>query len=133
MAIQLDIVTPEARLLSRRVDEVRAPGADGGFGVLPGHTSFITVMEPGALSFTSGGEEEHFFVGGGFVEVNEDQVIVLAESAEPVESIDVDRAELALRQAKERLEVLRQDEEAAAVERARVKRAAARIHLARGR
>lgn len=133
MAIQLDIVTPERRLLSMGVDTVRAPGADGSFGVLPGHTPFVAVMEPGELTYTVGGEDFHFFVGGGFVEVSEGMVIVLAESAEPVADIDVDRAQLALQQAQERLRILREDEEAAAIERARVKRAVARVAIARRR
>lgn len=133
MAIRLDIVTPEQKLLSEDVDSIRAPGADGSFGVLPGHTPFVTVMEPGELSFTMRGAEHHYFVGGGFVEVAEGKVIVLAEAAERVTDIDVDRAQLALAQAQERLKTLRQDEEAAAIERARVKRAAARISLGRRR
>ncbi|AKU92869.1 ATP synthase epsilon chain [Vulgatibacter incomptus] len=112
------------------MDSVKAPGADGSFGVLPGHTPFLTVMQPGELSYTVGNKEEHYFVGGGFVEVAEGKVIVLAESAEPVSEIDVDRAKAALAQAQERLKALRQEEEAAAIERARVKRAAARITVA---
>ncbi len=133
MAIQLDIVTPEQRLLSLEVESVRAPGADGSFGVLPGHTPFVSVMEPGELIYTVGGQDHHYFVGGGFVEVAEGKVIVLAESAEAVEAIDVGRAEASLAEAQERLKALRQEEDIAAVERARVKRAAARISLARRR
>lgn len=133
MAIQLDIVTPERKLLSADVETVRAPGADGSFGVLPGHTPFVAVMEPGELSYSAGGTEHRYFVGGGFVEVATGKVIVLAESAEPVSAIDLDRAQAAFDQAQKRLETLRQEEEAAAIERARVKRAAARIRLAGGR
>jgi len=91
------------------------------------------VMEPGELSYSAGGTEFRYFVGGGFVEVASGKVIVLAESAEPVSDIDIDRAQAAFDQAQKRLETLRQEEEAAAIERARVKRAAARIRLARGR
>lgn len=133
MAIQLDIVTPERKLLSAEVETVRAPGANGSFGVLPGHTPFVACMEPGELIYTEKGAEHRYFVGGGFVEVAMGKVIVLAESAEPVTEIDLDRAQAALAQAQKRLETLRQEEEAAAVERARVKRAAARIRLAGGR
>lgn len=133
MAIQLEIVTPERRVLGLEVEQVRAPGAEGSFGVLPGHTPFISVMEPGELVFTAGGQSHHYFVGGGFVEVGNDKVTVLAESAERVEEIDVDRASRALEEARKRLTQLREEEDAARVERARVRRAAARISLARRR
>ncbi|MFO7155018.1 MAG: F0F1 ATP synthase subunit epsilon [Pseudomonadota bacterium] len=133
MAIHLDIVTPERRLVSLEVDQVRAPGAEGSFGVLPGHTPFLTVMEPGELVYWAGGREHRYFVGGGFVEVHDDRVTVLAESAERVEEIDVERAMRALNEAQERLKTLREEEEAFRIERARVQRAAARIALARKR
>jgi F-type H+-transporting ATPase subunit epsilon len=133
MSIYLDIVTPERKVLSLPVERVRAPGADGSFGVLPGHTPFLSVMEPGELVYTAAGTDHRYFVGGGFVEVKEDRVTVLAESAERVEEIDVDRATLALAEAQERLTKLREEEDAAKVERARVRRAAARIALARRR
>lgn len=131
MSIYLDIVTPERKVLSLSVERVRAPGADGSFGVLPGHTPFLSVMEPGELVYSAGGTEHRYFVGGGFVEVKEDRVTVLAESAERVEEIDVDRATRSLAEAQERLTKLREEEDAAKVERARVRRAAARIALAR--
>lgn len=131
MSIYLDIVTPERKVLSLSVERVRAPGADGSFGVLPGHTPFLSVMEPGELVYSAGGTEHRYFVGGGFVEVKEDRVTVLAESAERVEEIDIDRATRSLAEAQERLTKLREEEDAAKVERARVRRAAARIALAR--
>lgn len=133
MAIQLDIVTPERRLVSVEVDQVRAPGAQGSFGVLPGHTPFLTVMEPGELIYSAGGREHAYFVGGGFVEVHGDHVTVLAEAAERVEEIDLERASRSLEDAQKRLQSLREEEDAARVERARVRRAAARISLARKR
>src|SRR5690606_10886198 len=120
MPIQLEIVTPDKRLLSRSVDSVRAPGADGSFGVLPGHTPYVAALEPGALTITEANRESHYFIGGGFAQVIGDRVVVLAESAEPVESIDVERAERALAEAQARLKELRQEEsEAARLERAR--------------
>jgi len=133
MAIQLEIVTPEARLLSMQVDSLRAPGVDGSFGVMPGHTPYVAALQPGELAYVAGGREHLYFVGGGFAEVSGDKVIVLAESAEFVENIDVDRAQRALAEAQERLRALREEEEAHAIERARVQRATARISLARRR
>ena len=133
MPIQLDIVTPEKRVLSVETDHVRVPGADGQFGVLPGHTPFISSMEPGELIYTAGGVAHRLFVGGGFVEVADDRVIVLAEAAERFEEIDVARAERALADAQGRLRELAAEEDAARVERARVRRATARIVLGRRR
>ncbi len=133
MAIQLDVVTPEKRVLSVQAEHVRAPGADGLFGVLPGHTPFLAAMEPGELTYRVGGSDRSIFVGGGFVEVADDKMIVLAEAAEPIEEIDVARAQQALADAQARLAQLKSEEESAAIERARVKRAAARIAVARKR
>ena len=75
MPIQLEIVTPQKRLLSQSVDTVRAPGADGSFGVLPGHTPFVVALQPGALTHATGGRESHYFIGGGFAQVQNDRVI----------------------------------------------------------
>lgn len=134
MPIQLDIVTPEKRVISVAVDHVRAPSADGLFGVLPGHTPFLASMEPGELTYRIGATEHRYFVGGGFVEVGDDKVIVLAEAAELVDEIDPVRAQKALAEAQERLRLLAVGEsEVEALERARVKRAAARLALARKR
>lgn len=133
MGLKLDIVTPEKRVLSVDVDSVRAPGADGLFGVLPGHTPFLAAMEPGTLTYWQAGKELHVFVGGGFVEVAADKVIVLAESAEAAGEIDLQRAEKAFADAMGKLNELKAEAEAASIERARVKRAAARMALARRR
>lgn len=133
MPIQLEIVTPEKRILSMPVDAVRAPGFDGSFGVLPGHTPFVAAMQPGELSYTAGGREHHFFVGGGFAQVGAEKVIVLAESAESVSEIDLARAEASLADATQRLKTLREEQDAYRVERARVQRATARVTLARKR
>ncbi len=133
MPIQLEIVTPHKRLLSQPVDSVRAPGEDGSFGVMPGHTPYVVALQPGALTLTTGGREEHYFVGGGFAQVQDDRVIVLAESAEAVESIDLARAEAALAESQKVLKTLREEDDLFQQERARVQRATARITLARKR
>lgn len=133
MAIQLEIVTPERQLLSLPVDTVRAPGLKGGFGVLESHAPYVTALEPGELIYTVGGQDHHFFVGGGFAQVEDNRVVVLAESAERIEEIDVSRAERSLAQASERLRVLEEEEAAYQMEKARVQRATARISIARRR
>ena len=82
MALTLDIVTPERRVLSVSCDEVRAPGVQGGFGVRLNHEPFMTALEPGRLTYVEGGREHHFAVGGGFLQVADNRVIVLADTAE---------------------------------------------------
>ncbi len=129
MALTLDIVTPERRVLSVTCDEVRAPGVQGGFGIRRGHTSFMSGLEPGRLTYVEGGREHHFAIGGGFLQVADDKVIVLADTAEAAGDIDVDRAQRALADAREKLKKLGVDDRNYAEEEARVRRAAARIGI----
>jgi F-type H+-transporting ATPase subunit epsilon len=130
MALTLDIVTPERRVLSVACDEVRAPGVQGGFGIRRSHTPFMSGLEPGRLTYVEGGREHHFAIGGGFLQVAEDKVIVLADTAEAATDIDVDRARRALADAQDRLKRLTQDDRTYSEEEARVRRAAARLHVA---
>lgn len=130
MALSLDIVTPERRVLSVACDEVRAPGVQGGFGIRRSHTAFMTSLEPGRLTYVEGGREHHFAVGGGFLQVADDKVIVLADTAEAAPDIDVDRARRAMADAQDRLKKLNQDDRRFTEEEARVRRAAARITVA---
>ncbi len=130
MALTLDIVTPERRVLSVACDEVRAPGVQGGFGIRTRHTPFMTGLEPGRLTYVEGGREHHFAVGGGFLQVADDKVIVLADTAEAAPDIDVERAKRALTDAQDRLKKLTQDDRNHAEEEARVRRAAARLTVA---
>lgn len=130
MALTLDIVTPERRVLSITCDEVRAPGVQGGFGIRRGHTSFMSSLEPGRLTYVEGAREHHFAIGGGFLQVADDKVIVLADTAEAQADIDVDRAQRALADAREKLKKLTFDDRNYAEEEARVRRAAARIGIA---
>ncbi len=130
MAITLDIVTPERRVLSVSCDEVRAPGVQGGFGIRQNHEPFMTALEPGRLTYVEGGREHHYAVGGGFLQVAENRVIVLADTAESAEDIDVDRARAAFQQAQERLLKTTEQDEHHAAESARVRRAAARLGVA---
>ena len=130
MPLTLDIVTPERRVLSVTCDEVRAPGVLGGFGVRTRHTSFMSALEAGRLTYVEGGREHHFAVGGGFLQVADDKVIVLADTAEAAPDIDVERAKRALADAQDRLKKLTQDDRNHAEEEARVRRAAARLTVA---
>jgi F-type H+-transporting ATPase subunit epsilon len=131
MPLTLDIVTPERRILSSvACDEVRAPGTRGGFGIRPRHAPFMSALEPGRLTYVAGGQEHHFAVGGGMLQVADDKVLVLADTAEEAAEIDVERAERTFREATERLRSLTEQDEHHPVESARVRRAAARLHVA---
>ena len=101
---ELEIVTPEKTLYSGTVEHVRAPGVDGGFGVLSRHHPMVSALSVGCLSFREeGGGEKQAAVGGGFAEVLRDRVTVLAETAELAESIDAERAKASRDRARERL------------------------------
>ncbi len=93
--MKLDIVTVERLVLSEPVDFVSAPGVDGILGILPHHEPLLTALTVGELHYKKGAEEFSFAIGGGFMEVRQDQVIVLADSAERADEIDEQRAEAA--------------------------------------
>ena len=130
MAISLDIVTPERRVLSVTCDEVRAPGVEGGFGVRLNHEPFMTALEPGRLSYVEGGREHHYAIGGGFLQVADNRVIVLADTAEAAADIDVARAKKAFEESQEKLLKSTEQDEHYGLESARVRRAAARLGVA---
>jgi F-type H+-transporting ATPase subunit epsilon len=102
--IKLEVVTPDKSVVSDEAQMVVAPGAYGEFGVLPGHTTFLTTLQVGMIRYKDqGGNERLVFVNGGFVEVMLNKVTVLAESAERRKDIDVERARAAVKRAEERL------------------------------
>ena len=80
--IQLDIVTPEKVVYSESADMVTAPGTLGEFGILPGHAAFITTLDQGKIVVRKDGQEVRITVSGGFAEVVDDKVIILADAAE---------------------------------------------------
>jgi F-type H+-transporting ATPase subunit epsilon len=130
MPLSLEIVTPERRVLSVAVDEVRAPGVQGGFGVRLNHEPFMTALEPGRLTYVEGGREHHYAVGGGFLQVADNRVIVLADTAEAAGDIDVERARRAFAEAQDRLLKMTEQDEHYQQEAARVRRATARLGVA---
>lgn len=101
--LRLRIVTPERQLLDEEVDEVTAPGTVGEFGVLPNHVTFLSSLQPGRLIYKQQGQVHTLVVGGGFAEVMDNVMTVLADSAEFVDEINVERARAALRKAEESL------------------------------
>ncbi|MGD9101003.1 MAG: F0F1 ATP synthase subunit epsilon [Anaerolineae bacterium] len=95
MPLVLDIVTVERQVLSEEVDMVIAPGIEGELGILPLHAPLITALGEGELRIKRGAEEQIFAIGGGYLEVLDNHVTVLADSAEHAEEIDIARAEAA--------------------------------------
>jgi len=128
--IHLDVVTPDRKVVSADTEEVIAPGATGLFGVRAGHAPFLTLVEPGELSFKTDGQMRRYAVGGGFIEVAGDRVIVLADTAEADQEIDLERARRASEDALTRLATLNATDPEARLQRARVRRATARIQVA---
>ena len=102
--MRLEIVTAERVVYSEDVSVLVAPGIDGELGVLPRHAPLLTMLKPGEIRVVKDGEESFMAVSGGFLEVLGNKVTILADTAERVEEIDVQRAEDALRRARERVE-----------------------------
>ncbi|MDM8521982.1 F0F1 ATP synthase subunit epsilon [Desulfococcaceae bacterium HSG8] len=122
--IRLEIVTPEKSVVSEDVQIVMAPGTLGEFGVLVGHTPFLTTLKVGSIRYKDAeGKDRSVFVSEGFAEALPDKVTVLAESAERRRDIDVDRARSALERAQKLLAAEDKKEE---VDFARAKSALAR-------
>jgi F-type H+-transporting ATPase subunit epsilon len=115
--IELQIVTPDRMLVQEPVDEVQIPGAEGYFGVLPGHTPLLAALSVGELWYRRGQEKTYLSIAYGFAEVLPDRVTILARVAERAEDVDVARAEAARRRAEERLHGARPEID---MERARV-------------
>jgi len=95
MPIHCDIVTQEKMVFSDDVDIVNLPGSEGYMGILPNHTALLTSLTFGEVIVRKNGEEQYFAIGGGFAEVQPNRVVVLADSAESAEEIDLDRAQKA--------------------------------------
>lgn len=101
--MQLDVVTPEKAVLSRKALEVVAPGSQGEFGVLIGHTPFLTTLKPGQIIVKTEDRDIYLAVGGGFAEIISNRVIILAETADMAEDIVVEEVKAEIDQAHEKL------------------------------
>lgn len=99
----LDVVTPQGAVFSDQVEHLRAPGIAGSFGVLPEHTPFMTSLDIGEVAVTHQGRVRPMAISGGFIEVQPDHTVLLAQTAEFAENIDLDRAHSARQRAEERL------------------------------
>lgn len=128
--LKLQLVTPYKKVLSQDVDEVTAPGSVGELGLLPGHTPLLTTLKIGELSYKQGSETFHVAVNWGYLEVEEDQVNVLVETAEKADEIDLERAKAALGRAEAALKKLAPEEKDYKVMEAALERALIRIQVA---
>jgi len=100
-SLKLEVVTPERQLVDEQVAEVTLPGKDGYMGILPGHAALLSELGIGFLTYNMSGRRRQLAVHGGFLEVLEDHVRVLADAGERAEEIDIERARQALRRAQE--------------------------------
>ena len=131
--IRLEVVTPEKEVINEEAQIVMAPGSLGEFGVLVGHTPFMTSLKTGAMRYTDAkGTERHVFVSGGFAEALPDKVTVLAESAERRSDIDQQRAQSAMDRAEKRLSSKGEDIDFLRA-KAALERALYRLRLAQSR
>ncbi len=128
--IQLDVITPERRLLSETVDAVTVPGMNGEIGILPGHTPLISQLQTGVLSYTQGTATRRLMVSGGFVEISDERVSVLADIAERPEEVDAARARQERELAEREMSSFAGSEEEMAQVRDRFERSTARLQLA---
>jgi F-type H+-transporting ATPase subunit epsilon len=128
--IKCDIVTVERQVYSDEVDMVVAPGIMGTLGILPKHAPLITALEEGEVRLKKGDEEETFAVGGGYMEVRPDWVIIMADTAERADEIDEARAEAARQRAEQLLKEKPPDMDRAAIEGA-LRRSYVRLKVAR--
>ena len=102
--LELNIVTPERLMVAEKVDQVNVPGTEGDLGILLDHAPILTAIRPGPLSYENGGETVAMIVSGGYLEVTDNRVTVLAESAEFTHEVDRDRADRARLEAEKALD-----------------------------
>ncbi len=100
----MEIVTPARKVLSTEVESVVVPSADGYLGILVNHAPLVTALGIGVLRYTSKGKEDSVVISGGFMEVNNNKLSIMADTAELSGEIDIKRAEAAEKRARERLQ-----------------------------
>src|SRR5574342_371659 len=128
--VRLRVVTPSRLLLDEEVDEVTGPGALGEFGVLPNHITFLSLLEPGEMSYKQGTAKHHLALSGGYAEVLDNVMTVLAPAAEFAGEIDTDRAQRARERAEKRLQELNRGEKDFDIAEAALRRALVRLQVA---
>jgi F-type H+-transporting ATPase subunit epsilon len=101
--LQLEVATPERLVIQEEVTEAQIPAANGYVGILPKHAPLLAQLGTGFITYVTGGRKRFVAVNGGFLEVMDDRVRVLADTAERADEIDVERARAALERAQQRL------------------------------
>jgi len=131
--LQLEVVTPERRVLLESVDMTTIPGLNGELGILPGHTPLISQLKTGILSYLKDGKTFQLHISGGFIEVRDDHVSVLAEIAERPEEIDAAQARSLRESVEKQLSAWTGTEEDLEKARVDLERAQVRLQLATGK
>ena len=130
--LQLTIVTPEKMVVTEEVDQFNVPGVEGDMGILYDHAPILTTLRPGKVSYQQDTETIFLVVSGGYLEVTDNRVIVLAETAEFLDEIDRTRAEAARGKAEEMLANANLTDEEFAKAQKKLFRAVARLEGAEG-
>ncbi len=131
--LQLEVVTPERRVLLESVEMTTIPGLSGELGILPGHTPLISQLKTGILSYLKDGKTFQLHISGGFIEVRDDHVSVLAEIAERPEEIDAAQAGSLRESVEKQLSAWTGTEEDLEKARIDLERAQVRLQLATGK
>ncbi|WP_366923714.1 F0F1 ATP synthase subunit epsilon [Metallumcola ferriviriculae] len=129
--LTVEVVTPERSVAGKEIDSLVVPASEGYLGVLPGHAPLVTGLQVGVITMKNGGQDETIAISGGFMEVIEDKVTIMPDTAETAAEIDAARAERAKERAEERLEKRPEGLDAARAEAA-LQRAIARIKAVKG-
>ncbi len=128
--LKVELMTPYKKVLSEEVDAITATGTMGEFGLLPGHAPYLTSLKIGELSYTKGGETFYLALNWGYLEVENDEVSILVETAERADEIDLERAKVALGRAEEALKRLTREDKDFAAHQAAIERAMIRMQVA---
>ncbi|HEY5975514.1 MAG TPA: F0F1 ATP synthase subunit epsilon [Geobacteraceae bacterium] len=128
--LKLELVTPYKKVLSEEVDEITATGALGEFGILPGHAPMLASLKIGEFCFKSNGKGICLAMNWGYLEVEDDKVTVLVETAERADEIDLERARAALGRAEEALKHLTAEDKEFKIHEAALERALIRVQVA---
>ncbi len=131
--LNLEIVTPEKKILSETVDSVTIPTASGEVGILTNHVPLISSLKAGVLAYAKSGATERMVVAGGFVEVSQNNVSILADVAETAGEIDIETARAERDSLEKELGASKDSLEESESERERLEKAQARLVLASGR
>ncbi len=128
--LKVELMTPYKKVLSEEVDSITATGTMGEFGILPGHAPYLTSLKIGELSYTKGGETFFLALNWGYLEVENDEVSILVETAERADEIDLERAKIALGRAEEAIKMLTREDKDFAAHQAAIERAMIRMQVA---